>query len=159
LFVRRYILKTNDNAKQRAFGHNFFRQRFVKNSGVLLIMTGLFLWYGDISPCNGASLYDGASLFQKHCSLCHTTALNVRSSGDVLDLVRTPPAGMPTFAKDRLSDGDAWAIGDYLRSSSPFKPATQDPASTGSVTEKSSPSGKSSKDKKSWMKGFGTPED
>lgn len=86
----------------------------------------------------GASAGDGALLYRKHCGGCHPDPLALRSTEKMVMLMREPPAAMPVFGKDRLSDSAAGAIDDFVRRSrmsgkteSAAPVAAQNPVTTG----------------------------
>ena len=105
---------------------------------------------GAATLCNATEQPDGAVLYQKHCSQCHPGGSKLKLDIPLLNSIRTPPPGMPSYGQEKLSDRDVQAIGAYLRPAASAAPKTepepQPPAK---------PS-KPSKEKKSWMKGFGT---
>jgi len=108
----------------------------------------VLLLCGAVTLCNAAEQPDGAALYQKHCVSCHPDGSRLRLDSPLLNSLRTPPSGMPSFGQEKLSDLDARAIGEYLRPGAPAAPKTEPQAPA--------KAGKPSKDKKSWMKGFGT---
>jgi cytochrome c6 len=74
---------------------------------------------------------NGEALYKQHCSACHPdggnpmnqkktlhaadmAANNVKSSDDVVKLMRNPGPGMTKFDPSTISDSDAKAIGDYV---------------------------------------------
>jgi len=73
----------------------------------------------------------GEALFKQHCAACHPdggntinakktlhatdmTANNVKSTDDIVKLMRAPGQGMPKFDPATISDVDAKSIGDYI---------------------------------------------
>jgi cytochrome c6 len=73
----------------------------------------------------------GEQLFKQYCAACHPdggnpmnpkktlhakdmAANNVKTSDDVVKLMRNPGAGMTKFDPSTVSDNDAKAIGDYV---------------------------------------------
>lgn len=74
---------------------------------------------------------NGEALYKQHCAACHPdggnpmnqkktlhaadmAANNVKSSDDVVKLMRNPGPGMTKFDSNTISDSDAKAIGDYV---------------------------------------------
>jgi len=105
---------------------------------------------GAAALCTAAERPDGAELYQKHCVSCHPDGSKLKLDIPLLGTLRTPPVGMPAFGPEKLTDRDVQAIGEYLRPGAPAAPKTE-PA-----PQAPAKAGKSSKEKKSWMKGFGT---
>ena len=115
-------------------------------------MAVLFLLCGSVAPRNAAAQTDGAALYQKHCAGCHQDGSKLKLAVPLLNSLRVPPTGMPLFSEDKLPDCDVRAIGEYLR------PGSQQPAAQKAEPERKTPAkeGKSLKEKKPWLKGFGT---
>ena len=57
----------------------------------------------------------GATLYRKHCAGCHQSVRSFKQAPDFVGLIRNPPSPMPAFGPDKLSDGQAKAISDYVR--------------------------------------------
>ena len=89
----------------------------MKNIRVSSILIVLVL-YGIVpGVCIGSSQDDGAKLYKKHCISCHPDDHKLRSSRDIIFLMRNPPVVMPVFGVEKLSDYDAQAIADFISSS------------------------------------------
>ena len=73
----------------------------------------------------------GEAKFKEHCAICHPDGSNImnpkktlsrtdremhniRTSADIVKLLRNPGPGMTTFDKKALSDKDAKLIADYV---------------------------------------------
>jgi len=110
----------------------------------------ILLLCGAVALCNADEQPNGAALYQKHCVICHPDGSKLRSDISLLNGIRRPPPGMPPFEQEKLSDRDVRAIGEYLRPGTPAAPKTE-PA-----PQAPAEAGKPSKEKKSWIKGFGT---
>lgn len=110
--------------------------------------------------CGAAERPDGATLYQKHCSACHPDGSKLKLDEPLVESLRQPFPGMPLFGKDRLSDSEVDAIASYLLNSpsAATPPAAQPPAlpKTGPGPQPPAKPRKPSKEKKAWMKGFGT---
>ncbi len=56
----------------------------------------------------------GEYLYQKHCSGCHRDAAKLKRVKDITSSMRNPPAAMPQFGIDKVSDIDAEEIANYI---------------------------------------------
>ena len=65
--------------------------------------------------CAAASPSDGMKLYQKHCAGCHPDAAAFKSMKNIVSLLREPPAAMPAFGEERLSNADAVALDDFIQ--------------------------------------------
>jgi cytochrome c553 len=68
-----------------------------------------------VSPAMAVSAPSGAELYKKHCSTCHPNATRMPNKR-IVETMRNPRSIMPTFDQDKVSDRDADAIADYIRS-------------------------------------------
>jgi mono/diheme cytochrome c family protein len=57
---------------------------------------------------------NGAALYKKHCAMCHPSAAKLTGTR-IVELMRYPRQGMPTFGNDKISDSGAGAIAEYVR--------------------------------------------
>ncbi len=79
-----------------------------------LVATAI-LWAGGAAPGDAASHRDGATLYRKHCALCHPETTRLRMADDLMETLRMPPPGMPAFSEEKLSDADVKALGEHVR--------------------------------------------
>lgn len=105
---------------------------------------------GPAIRCLAADQPDGAALYRKHCASCHPEEKNVDLSTQLIDRLRLPFVGMPTFGPEKLSDDEVRAIDTYLQLT---RAAAQEPEEGPKAPPKPR---RSPKEKKSWMRGFGT---
>jgi cytochrome c6 len=85
------------------------------------------------APAQPSAAGNGEALFKQHCAACHPdggnpmnqkktlkpadmAANNVKTSDDIVKLMRNPGPGMTKFDANTVSDSDAKAIGDYVLS-------------------------------------------
>lgn len=86
----------------------------MKNIGVPFVL--IVLVFSGVAAGVALSQNDGDALYRKHCILCHPDAAKLRSSKDIISLMRNPPIPeMPAFGEEKLSDGNAKAIADFIR--------------------------------------------
>lgn len=57
----------------------------------------------------------GAALYKKSCSGCHPDAGKLKSENNIIELMRHPPAAMPAFGQDKISDQNAQSIAEYIK--------------------------------------------
>lgn len=98
---------------------------FIKSLFCLLILA-LFLSVSSVSYAAS-----GKDLFQKNCAGCHVNGGNivnpkftlhkkdreahgVRTAADIMNKMRHPGPGMPTFSKEQVPDKDAKKIAEYI---------------------------------------------
>jgi cytochrome c6 len=80
-----------------------------------------------------AKVVDGKAVFDKYCASCHKGGGNVvnpvktlsrsdreangiKSSGDIIKIIRNPGPGMPAFDQGAISDDEAKALAEYVLS-------------------------------------------
>ena len=86
-----------------------------------------FLWGGVVL----ADIKTGEAEFKEHCAACHPdggnvmnpqktlskkdlTANKIKTTADVINIMRNPGPGMTPFDKKTLPDGEAKAIAEYI---------------------------------------------
>ncbi len=115
-------------------------------------------------PAFAAEQTDGAALYQKHCAACHPDGAKLKPINSLINALRTPPIGMPTFGEDRLDHQAVEMIGAYLQVPVAEEPRAaqkpdvqQDPEpATKPAQDAPAKPRKSLEQRKSWLKGFGT---
>ena len=97
---------------------------------VALLTLGLFASAGFADTKKGGKI-DGKKEFEEHCAVCHKDGGNmitpaktlskkdreangVKSSKDIIKLMRKPGPGMTAFDSKTISDKEAKAISDYI---------------------------------------------
>lgn len=93
-----------------------------KTISPLLLAAHLFFVSGPAAHAAGAAICgpEGELLYMKHCSGCHHDAAKLRSAKKIAETIRNPPAVMPKFDKDKISDRGAQEIADYIYQDSDF---------------------------------------
>lgn len=89
----------------------------------LLLAAHLFFVSGPAAHADGVAICGplGEVLYMKHCSSCHHDAAKLKSVKNIAAIIRDPPAVMPKFDKDKLSDRGAKEIADYIYQGSDFR--------------------------------------
>jgi mono/diheme cytochrome c family protein len=91
-------------------------------SPVLLAALILFVLNTAASPA-GVSICGprGEVLYKRHCSACHLDAAKLKAVKNIVEIIRYPPAVMPDFDKDKISDRGVQEIADYIYNGSDFR--------------------------------------
>ncbi len=63
----------------------------------------------------------GEVLYKRHCSACHRDAAKLNAVKNIVEIIRYPPAVMPNFGKDKISDRGAEEIADYIYNGFDFR--------------------------------------
>jgi mono/diheme cytochrome c family protein len=63
----------------------------------------------------------GELLYKRHCSACHRDAAKLKAVKNIGEIIRDPPAVMPGFGKDKLSDRGVEEIANYIYQGSDFQ--------------------------------------
>ncbi len=84
-----------------------------------LVLLFLLIFCVSFKPASFAGLAIcgpevGEYLFKKHCSGCHHDPSKLRRVADLASSMRNPPAAMPQFGNDKISDINVQEIADYI---------------------------------------------
>lgn len=63
----------------------------------------------------------GEILYKRYCSACHRDAAKLKTVKNMVEIIRDPPAVMPKFDKDKISDRGVKEIADYIYQGSDFR--------------------------------------
>lgn len=81
---------------------------------LLLTLFALFAFVSLGGTGAAATKDTGESLFKKHCSACHRRTSRLKSVKNIVATIRNPPAYMPSFNEDKISDNEAKKVADYI---------------------------------------------
>ncbi len=83
-----------------------------------LVLLSLFVFFVSFDPSGiikeAICSPQGEYLYKKHCSGCHRDPAKLKRVENIASSMRNPPASMPQFGADRVSDIDAEAIANYI---------------------------------------------
>ncbi len=85
---------------------------------MVLVLLSLLIFFVSFKPASFGDLAisspQGEYLYKKHCSGCHREPTRLKRVANLTYSMRNPPAAMPQFDKNKISDIDAQAIADYI---------------------------------------------
>ncbi len=89
------------------------------NKIIVPVLLSLLVFFVSLQPASFAGVAicgpQGEYLFKKHCSSCHRDPARLKHVKDIIAFgMRNPPAPMPQFGKDKISDIEAGEIADYI---------------------------------------------
>ena len=87
----------------------------MKKLVLLLSLIALFSFISNNSSGGATSYQVGEALYKKHCLACHPDAEQLKSTKNIIGIMRTQIASMPAFDENKISNDDAKKIEDYIR--------------------------------------------
>jgi mono/diheme cytochrome c family protein len=93
-----------------------------KTISPLLLAVLLFFVPNPAARAGGAAICGplGELLYRKHCAACHHDPAKLRPVKNIAEIIRNPPAVMPGFDKDKITDRGVKEIVDYIDQGSDF---------------------------------------
>jgi len=81
----------------------------------VLPLIALFSFISNNSTSGATSYQAGEALYKKHCLACHPDADQLKSTKNIIGIMRTQIASMPAFDENKISNDNAKKIEDYIR--------------------------------------------
>ena len=86
----------------------------MKKLMLLLFVISLFPLVSNKATGAATSKKGGESLFNRHCSACHSDAGRLKSKKNIIGKMRNPMSSMPQFDENKISNENAKKIDDYI---------------------------------------------
>ncbi len=122
-------MMSHQSAHVAAAFYSLIRNQNVKKIVSLALPAVLLFFALNIAASpSGVSICgpQGEVLFKRHCSACHRDIAKLKAVKNIPGVLRNPPAVMPKFDKDKISDRAAEEIADYIYNGSDLQVSSKE---------------------------------